>query len=116
MAGRHFLHASVEPQFDAGIPQYLFGIRVCPIGKRRQDGVPVIDQRDRRRPNVNVGVLGRHDLAEHLGQSAGDFDAGGTGPNDHHVQRPPDDAHRLTIHVLENLEDARPQPLGIVER
>ena len=56
-----------------------------------------------------------HRLVDEVGERAGELDAGGSAADDDEVQRALVDQRRVTVGVLEHADDARSQPLGVIE-
>jgi hypothetical protein len=54
-------------------------------------------------------------VADEVGQRAGELDPGGAAADDDEVQRALVDERRVAVGLLEERDDARAQPLGVVE-
>ena len=64
---------------------------------------------------AQVVVLAGHRLVDQVGERAGQLDAGRAAADDDEVERARVDQRRVAVGLLEDAEDARAQPLRVVE-
>ena len=75
----------------------------------------MVDEVDLR-PRRERRELVDHRRVDHLGQRAGDLDAGRAAADDDEVDGALVDEARIAVGLLEGLDDPRPQALRVVER
>ena len=114
--GADLAHRRAEVQPHALAAEHLGDVGVRVLGERAEQGVAEVDEVDARGGDSQVVVLGGHRLVDQVGQRPGRFDAGRPAAHDHEVQRALVDQRRVPVGLLEDGEDARAQPLRVVER
>ena len=107
-------HAIAHQQLDPVLLEDLGRVGMGLVGEHLEQGVAVIDEmhlgawRQRRE-------LVDHGRVDHLGQGAGDLHAGRPAANDDEVDGSVVDRTGVAVRLLEGLDDACRQPLGVVQ-
>ena len=86
------------------------------VGERPEHDLGRVDEVDLGAADVEVVVAPDHDVVDEVGQRPRRLDPGGARADDHEVERALVEQLRVPVGVLEHLEDAGAQPLGVVER
>ena len=87
VTGRDLLDPGAEVDLDSLVFEHLGDVAVGLVGERLQQRVAVVEQVDVSLARIEVAVLGGDGHLDHVGQRAGDLDAGRTAADDHEVER-----------------------------
>ena len=87
VAGADLLDARAQVDLHALLPEDLGHVGVGPVRERLEQRVAVVEQVDPCRARIEVAVDGRNRDVEHVGDRAGDLDAGRPPADDHEVER-----------------------------
>ena len=116
MVGADLLRRHAELELDAASSQLLRRVLVRFVGERRKHCVAEVDEHDAPLRERRVLVDVRHHVVRELGERAGSLDAR-RAPADHDErERALVDQVRVLVRVAIELEHARTDPLGVLER
>ena len=102
-----------ELEDDVLLGERLGRVHVRLVGERGEDDVAVVDERDRRRADVEVVISLRHHLVDQVGERTGRLDAGGSRADDDEVQRSLLETPGLEVGVLEQAQHPVAEVLGV---
>ena len=115
VTGTDGFHADPHAKVDAVLLEDPRRVGVTLVDEHLQQHCSVVDEMDLR-PRCERRELADHRGPDHLGQGAGDLDAGRAATDDDEVEGALVDEARVAVGLLEGLDDPRPEAFGVVER
>ncbi len=114
--GRDLFRGHAEPELHSAPLELLRRVRVGVLGERPEHGVAEVDEDHPGPDGGEVVVDVGHDVVCELRERAGRLDACRTAADDHEGQRTLVDQIGVGARVLEQLQHARANPFGVVQR